>query len=302
MDTMKKYGFLAVLSLLLACDDGDFNVPSFDFDGLTINSCGNTILNKITSSGTESLILQLNIDNTDDVFFKTPLDSVLVRIEPGTNNTMFYKIFNDAITSSYFCVEIPPSTPIVTEEWFGEGDLYITNTITLDDNDGVPLEVEQVIDPNTGTWLDTDGDGYPDFIDIDDDGDNKLTINEDIQIANLPPTSTGDPQTVDTDGDGIPNYLDTDDDNDGIPSIEESETADTNVNTIVDYLDKDDMNPITPASPVTNTYAYKYVMRFEFSELTLYNESSTINYQDGYNYGTKSGEFTSTENPGDVVE
>ena len=189
MDTMKKYGFLAVLSLLLACDDGDFNVPSFDFDGLTINSCGNTILNKITSSGTESLILQLNIDNTDDVFFKTPLDSVLVRIEPGTNNTMFYKIFNDAITSSYFCVEIPPSTPIVTEEWFGEGDLYITNTITLDDNDGVPLEVEQVIDPNTGTWLDTDGDGYPDFIDIDDDGDNKLTINEDIQIANLPPTS-----------------------------------------------------------------------------------------------------------------
>ena len=74
---MKKISFLVILLLLIACDDGDFNIPSFDFDGLPINNCGDIVFNKITSNGTESLILKISADNTDDILFKTSfIDSV----------------------------------------------------------------------------------------------------------------------------------------------------------------------------------------------------------------------------------
>jgi len=280
----------------MACDDGDYNVPSFDFDGLTINNCGNTVFNKITSSGTESLILQIDADNTEDLLFKTALDSVLIRIEPDSDNTMYYRIFNGSITSGYFCQEIPASTPDVTEEWFGEGDLYLSNTITLDDNDGVPAEFEDINGNGDLTDDDTDGDGYPNYIDIDDDGDGILTIDEDYDISSGQMLRTGNPQTSNTDGDEFPNYLDIDDDNDGVLSKIESDTEDQNNNGIVNYLDDLDTEEISERT-FTNFYTYYYSMRFEFSSLTLFNDSSTINYQDGYNYGTKSGSFETSENP-----
>ena len=307
---MKKIGFLAVLSLLLACDDGEFNVPSFDFDGLSIHNCGNTVFSKITSSGAESLILQISADNTDDVLFMTPLDSVLIRIQKSGANTMYYRIFDGSITNNYFCQEIPPSTPLVTTEWFGEGDLYLTNTITSDDKDGVPTEIENNLDssifgdnlPDDFDIDDIDGDGYPNYMDIDDDGDGKRTSEENFDIIDGELVLNENINEVDTDGDGIPNYLDADDDNDGIGSIEESKTDDTNNNTIPEYLDNLDKNPITAADPITNTYSKYYTMKFEFSTLTLYNETNSINYPDGYNYGTKTGTFTSTENPNPPAE
>lgn len=48
---------------------------------------------------------------------------------------------------------------------------------------------------------DTDNDGLPNFLDVDDDGDGVLTRYEDIN-------NDGDPTNDDTDSDGIPNYLD----------------------------------------------------------------------------------------------
>ena len=48
-------------------------------------------------------------------------------------------------------------------------------------------------------------DGIKDYLDTDDDGDNVLTIEEDVD-------RNGDPTDDDTDVDGIKDYLDTDDD------------------------------------------------------------------------------------------
>ena len=72
-------------------------------------------------------------------------------------------------------------------------------TVTMMD-DGTPDEE----DDNT----DTDGDGVPDYLDDDDDGDG------------IPDEIEGD---EDADGDGTPNFLDLDSDGDGIP--DEIETA-----------------------------------------------------------------------------
>jgi len=59
--------------------------------------------------------------------------------------------------------------------------------------------------------LDTDGDGVPNSIDLDDDNDGILDSVEGT--------------ILDTDGDGIPNYLDLDSDGDGIPDNIEAQTT-----------------------------------------------------------------------------
>lgn len=79
------------------------------------------------------------------------------------------------------------------------------------DNDGVPSYLEDLngdgeftvnfTNLKDTTDDDTDGDGTPDFLDADDDGDGILTINEDIN-------NDGDPTNDDSNGNGIPNYLD----------------------------------------------------------------------------------------------
>ena len=71
------------------------------------------------------------------------------------------------------------------------------------DNDGVPdlVEIAEQTDPvNTANFLDSHGDGVPDFLDNDSDGDNVLDF---IEIG-------GDPY-LDQDGDGVPVYLDDND-------------------------------------------------------------------------------------------
>jgi hypothetical protein len=301
---MKKICLLALLCQLISCDDGDFNVPSFDFDGLTINDCGNITLYKITSESSESLILQLNEDNTDDVFLRTAITNKEYAVTSNGEHSMSYRIFNGDVTSNYFCQEIPSSTPTVSEEWIGDGALFITNTITLNDNDGVPTETENNLDitifgavPDTFDINDIDGDGYPNYIDTDDDGDGKPTSEEDWDITLLPPSRTGDPTSIDTDGDGIPNYLDANDDGDDEPSLTESSVLDDNNDAIVDYLDNATIAPIEAGDPITNTYTQSYSMFFQFSKLNLTSETSTISYPDGYTYGTKTGSYTSSEIP-----
>lgn len=79
--------------------------------------------------------------------------------------------------------------------------------------------------------IDTDGDGTPDFRDTDSDGDGIL------DAAGV--TATG--ELFDTDGDGIPDYRDDDDDGDGITDAVEGarEGVDTDRDGIPDYLDTD---------------------------------------------------------------
>ncbi len=68
----------------------------------------------------------------------------------------------------------------------------------LNDND-----VNDEIDDPTSALPDTDGDGIPDYRDLDDDEDGIETPDED-------PNEDGDVSNDDSDNDGIPNYLDPD--------------------------------------------------------------------------------------------
>lgn len=85
---------------------------------------------------------------------------------------------------------IPPNAPLLFH-------IELALVVTADnDNDGV-LNMHEDINGNGETADDdTDGDGFPNYVDPDDDGDGTLTKDESI--------------TEDADGDGIVDYLDPD--------------------------------------------------------------------------------------------
>ena len=157
----------------------------------------------------------------------------------------------------------------------GEIKFYTTTSA----NSVYAIRLKPVICP-----IDTDGDGVPDNVDLDDDNDGILDTVEDPNIDgdNNPLT---DP--IDTDGDGKPNHLDIDSDDDGIPDNVEAQTTAgyiapndddaetyasndgvnsaypdglTPVNTDgtdeVDYLDDDSDNDLVPDNNEGNDFNY----------------------------------------------
>ena len=80
------------------------------------------------------------------------------------------------------------------------------------DADGI-LSKDEVANPGDNPMeYDLDGDGIPNYYDVDDDGDTKLTR---LEYDRDP--ETGEIILTDCDGDGVWDYLDPDNDGDGIP-------------------------------------------------------------------------------------
>jgi hypothetical protein len=109
-----------------------------------------------------------------------------------------------------------------------------------DDNDGIPSELEDLNGNGNLEDDDFDNDGIPNYLDADDDGDNVLTIDEDVNYT----LADGLSNALDTDGDGDPDYLDTDDDGDGI--LTRDEDPDQNMDPTNNFSD--------PLNPLLNDY------------------------------------------------
>ncbi|AMC10354.1 hypothetical protein Lupro_03405 [Lutibacter profundi] len=123
---MKKIILLFLTFSLFACNDGDFDVPAFEFTD-TVNSCGEYILYKTNSNGTEAIVLTLS-----------PTDLGTIEGEKSipisTVSSVIYRIFKEGIEANYFCQDIPPATPIVVKELIAEsGTINITTTANLTD-------------------------------------------------------------------------------------------------------------------------------------------------------------------------
>ncbi|MCX2680288.1 hypothetical protein OOZ15_10085 [Galbibacter sp. EGI 63066] len=224
---MQRIFFFIFLVTLVACDDGDFVIERLVFENSEIApACGELTLYKIAENGTEALIIELNA--SADIFTTTENDVDTLTFNINNNaNKVIYRIFDDEVSSSYFCNDIPPTAPLVIEEWTApSGTIQIVTTTREDDNDGIPAEEEGIVYAEDGTIdkagsQDSDGDGIPDYIDRDDDDDNVFTIDEYdvVDGANV---------YTDTDGDSTPDYLDNDDDGDGTLTIDEDLDGDGN--------------------------------------------------------------------------
>src|SRR5436189_3499527 len=111
----KILGLLSCLLIFGSCDDGDITTKGINFDpNAPVKSCtvNNGLYYKI--NGPEALILQ------------TPPSSFINEVTPenqprtvliDSNTKVLLRSFNATVTDSYFCSVIPPSTPMVTEEW-----------------------------------------------------------------------------------------------------------------------------------------------------------------------------------------
>ena len=205
---MKKLLIIfCLITALTSCDDGDLIVISLDFESENLETCGEAgsyVFFKINNDAQESISLRLG--TTNELFLSSstieyPLD--------GTNDYVNYRKYDGNISTSYFCNNIPPTSPLVITDYLGaSGTATIVTITTLIDDDNLE---------ETDLSLDTDGDTLFNYYDFDDDGDNVPTA---VELGADPLN----PQ--DSDGDDIPDYLDTDDDGDGTPTINEDTDGD----------------------------------------------------------------------------
>ena len=133
---MKKIFTLFIAITLLSCNDGDFDVPAFEFTD-TVNSCGEYVLYITNSTSTETLALTLSTNEINSTLSDAnyPITSTL---------QANYRIFNDGIGSSYFCELIPPSSPNVIKELIAESGIINITTVEIE-SDGIVTGYEYTI-------------------------------------------------------------------------------------------------------------------------------------------------------------
>lgn len=111
---MKRIFILILCVNLWSCNDGDLDIPAFEFEeqvyGCDIKE-GTYTLFKMGVA--EAIIVTL----PDDVFkneITTEPFEVLV-----TSENVVYRTFSSKISSSYFCNDIPPVEPTILSNWIG---------------------------------------------------------------------------------------------------------------------------------------------------------------------------------------
>lgn len=112
---MKKLiSFVLCFSLLISCDDGDLDIPAFDFTE-TVYNCDlkndNYTLFRLGIS--EAIVVTLS----DDVL-KNEVTTEPIKVGV-TETNVIYRTFSDGISEAYFCDDIPPTTPTITSNWTG---------------------------------------------------------------------------------------------------------------------------------------------------------------------------------------
>jgi len=292
--------FLILTFLLTSCNDGDILTAELDFDD-SFKICGELVCYKIKTDPSESLSLQLN--TTIDDLIETEVDSsnpLLVNIinnefseTISTSNPFNYRTYSNEVSGNIFCSAIPPSNLGVTNDYTSTvGNANFIVLLIEDDNDGIPAEFEDINNDGDLENDDTDGDGLPNYLDDDDDGDNVKTVTE-------MPNFTVELQltaALDTDGDSMPDYLDTDDDNDGVPTInEEGFTANQNpADDITNNLVGPDYKNIDVTNNVPATAFRSHTIKQEFQvSLQLTNIDLPILTQDVLEFGVLESSETS---------
>ena len=123
---MKRVLFLFVFLLLTACSDGDLEIDVIDFDSAALQFCesqttiNSTVFFKLNNG--EALILELQSG-----LLQNQVTTDTIRSTIPSQSNLIYRFFDDDVSKSYFCDEIPPATPSVVEEILAEaGEVLIT--------------------------------------------------------------------------------------------------------------------------------------------------------------------------------
>lgn len=294
------FTLLFVAVLLISCDDGDLIVTDFNFENKKLQWCGDSnsqlLFNINNEQVHEAIAFRFKLDTPTPQFFATEEGQTTIPLT--SENQIIYRVFDGEVESAYFCNNVPPVSPKVTEEYrtTSGGEVLITTTVlngTDHDGDGVLSTQEGMT-----AQQDTDNDGIPDYLDIDDDGDNILTrVEIEVEAEN---SVNG---FADSDNDGIPDYLDADDDNDGTLTRNEdwnmnnNPADDRNEEGLPHYLNPDiiDSFEVTTVRENIITRSFRYLVTVE--NLTLSKQGGDgeqirlQNYELGY-YDSPSEQIT----------
>ena len=135
--------FFLIITLIIglsSCNDGDFDTLAFNFSD-TVNTCGEHVLYRTSTSNTEALIILLK--QADIV------DEVGTKIVPITTDNVIYRSFDDVVGSDYFCADIPPLTPLVLAQWLATSSstskIKIETSILIDEETGEQTAYKHLI-------------------------------------------------------------------------------------------------------------------------------------------------------------
>lgn len=167
-------------------------------------------------------------DDNDGILTATEIQDAADYVGPAVTPT---DVDEDGLPNWYDTDSDGDDTPDLTEDTRPALDGDLDDNDILDyldpgfaprdtDGDGIIDALEcPGVSPPDDTCPDNDGDGQPDFDDVDDDNDGILTADE----YSAADPEDGDPENDhDADDDGVPNHLDIDADNDGIPDLWEN--------------------------------------------------------------------------------
>ena len=130
--SMKKIVATLFIVLNFSCSDGNFEIASFEFEE-TVNYCDEYLLYRLSTNGQkETLMVTLTtqqIRSTEDIVAP-------VQVTENGLFTVTYRIFDDQVTSSYFCSLTPPVEPKTVKNWIGvDGIIFVTNEAVYNDDE-----------------------------------------------------------------------------------------------------------------------------------------------------------------------
>lgn len=109
---MKKLITFFLCLIIVACDDGDIDIPAFEFEDDVYNCDvrnGDYTLFRLGIA--EGIVLTI-----PDTYFKEEEISQSLAI---TADNVIYRTFSSTVSPAYFCSDIPPTEPTILSNWTG---------------------------------------------------------------------------------------------------------------------------------------------------------------------------------------
>lgn len=130
----KSFAFFLIL-LASSCNDGDFEIASFEFEE-QVNFCDAFVLYKLsTNDNREALIVTLSADQ----IINSETDVISVNVSETGPYMVSYRIFDEKVTSNYFCAILPPVEPKIKKNWQGTGGQILVRNDPVFAEDGTTI-------------------------------------------------------------------------------------------------------------------------------------------------------------------
>ncbi len=136
MKRTARFFTLLLLVLFHSCSDGNLDIAGFEFEE-QVNVCGSYTLYRLSTNGQkEALIVTLTAQQIRQD--EEPVIPVAVSV--NGLYTVTDRVFDDQVTSSYFCATIPPVEPVVIKNWEGVSGFILVENRPIYEEDGVTVE------------------------------------------------------------------------------------------------------------------------------------------------------------------